>query len=125
MEEKPGRPTAWMGSSGILSPKGGFYHKSPGWFFRWFFFLLSSNLKDSAQSIKKISDKILRAIDKLSPPEKREFLIHAFKGEKLPVRILTHGDLLAGCGKTPIIRHSRESGSPESLEKTGFLLPQE
>jgi len=32
---------------------------------------------------------------------------------------------LAGCGKTPIDRHSRESGSPEYIEKTGFLLPQE
>ena len=32
---------------------------------------------------------------------------------------------LAGCGKTPISRHSRESGSPEDIEKTGFLLPQE
>jgi hypothetical protein len=26
----------------------------------------------------------------------------------------------AGCGKTPIFRHSRESGSPERLEKAGF-----
>ena len=32
---------------------------------------------------------------------------------------------LAGCGKTPLHRHSRESGSPEGIEKTGFLLPQE
>jgi hypothetical protein len=34
-------------------------------------------------------------------------------------------DLLTGCGKTPIYRHSREGGSPERIEKTGFLLPQE
>jgi hypothetical protein len=27
--------------------------------------------------------------------------------------------------KNPMNRHSRESGSPEYLEKTGFLLPQE
>jgi len=29
-------------------------------------------------------------------------------------------NILAGYGKTPIHRHSRESGGPESLEKTGF-----
>jgi hypothetical protein len=29
-----------------------------------------------------------------------------------------------GCGKTRIHRHSRGSGSPECLEKTGFPLPQ-
>jgi hypothetical protein len=27
--------------------------------------------------------------------------------------------------RNPINRHSRESGSPKFLEKTGFLLPQE
>jgi len=32
---------------------------------------------------------------------------------------------LTGCGKTPLHRHSRESGSPEGIEKNGFLLPQE
>ena len=33
--------------------------------------------------------------------------------------------ILAGCGKTHNHRHSRESGSPEILNKAGFLLPQE
>jgi hypothetical protein len=28
-------------------------------------------------------------------------------------------------GKIPIFRHSRESGSLENIENTGFLLPQE
>ena len=32
---------------------------------------------------------------------------------------------LTGCGKTPLYRHPRESGSPEGIEKTEFLLPQE
>jgi len=31
----------------------------------------------------------------------------------------------AGCWKTQYVCHSRKSGSPESFEKTGFLLPQE
>ncbi len=39
-------------------------------------------------------DQVLNAIDNLSAPEKKEFLICAFKGDKLPVRILTHADLV-------------------------------
>jgi hypothetical protein len=45
------------------------------------------------------------------------------KIEDFPLRL--RPDFLAGCGKTPILRHSGESRSPECLEKTGFLLPQE
>jgi hypothetical protein len=33
--------------------------------------------------------------------------------------------IIAGCGKAPLSRHSRESGSPEGIEKTGFPLPRE
>jgi hypothetical protein len=36
-----------------------------------------------------------------------------------------HMKMLAGCGKTQKCRHSRESGRPETIENTGFLLPQE
>jgi len=31
-------------------------------------------------------------------------------------------ELLAECGKTPLNRHSREGGSPEGFEKTGFRV---
>jgi hypothetical protein len=33
--------------------------------------------------------------------------------------------LLTGCGKTPFPPYSREGGSPERFEKTGFSLPRE
>jgi hypothetical protein len=34
-------------------------------------------------------------------------------------------EALAGCGKAPKLRHSRESGSPELLDFTGFPLSRE
>jgi hypothetical protein len=34
-------------------------------------------------------------------------------------------DVLEGGGKTQMLRHSRESGSPDSIEKTGFPPPRE
>jgi len=39
--------------------------------------------------------------------------------------VISYFKILAGCGKTPISRYYRESGSPEDIEKTGFLLSQE
>jgi hypothetical protein len=36
-----------------------------------------------------------------------------------------HKNMITGCGKASIRRHSRKSGSPEGIEKTGFPLPRE
>ena len=95
-----------------------------------------ASLKTSIHGLKKYSDKILKAIEVMPISQKRQFLIHCFEGNRIPVKALTQADILMYDGDEkgmtpeelakPVIRRGKgkpikETMISSSIHLGGFL----